>query len=302
MLPHQIANSPPVRLIPGISPPLPRARGAMVGAPDEETELGARACARNGFEWHQNGLSIWVSDSRGAPTRVFFPLHRVDLTFQREAARVGCPLGPTVGDFSVGGFFKKIGRGIKRASRRVKSAKRRIDRAVRRAAGKTKFTRALWKAGDKLHRTAKKIGRVGKKIVRSKAFRAGLAGAAMAFPAIAPGVAALEAAQQIADRVEKAKRLAKTAARAINNPKRAGQIIAGRAAAEIAGRAFEAAERGDAQGMEMVGAFRALQRTAPKGKGALRAARGLGRSLRRSARRRVRRAASRAARSVPYVS
>lgn len=280
MMPHQIANRP--LFIPGITPPqmtyvgapaepAPRLIAQMDYAPppalvadwDEDCEDGAAACARPGFEWHAHGLAVWVRAENGTPVRIFFPLPQVDIVYQRETARVGCPLDPTVGDYSVGGFFKKLGKGLKKFHdiATLKFARKAIGKGIKKVMSKSKFGRALWKAGDKIYKVAQKVKEVGKKIIRSKPFRAALAIAGTAFPVIAPGVAALEAAQQIMDRVEKAKKIAQKVKAGLEHPGRAASIIAeGARAAGIAGQALDAAKAGSRDGAELMGAMKHIDR------------------------------------------
>lgn len=279
---------PPRGLVPGISPPQPGAgfvpqtfmspqtlsQVSAVSAPTsplEDEDLGhkiATATGSGGFEWHQNGLSVWTTAPDGQAVRVFFPLHQIDLVFQRETARVGCPLGQTVGDFSVGGLFKKIGRGLKKFHNIItfKKLRQKAGRAIKKQLEKSKFGRGLLKAGKAIHGVAKKVASVGKKviqiggkIIRSKPFRAILGAAAVAFPAIAPGVVALEAAQQVMDRVEKAKKTAQNIARGIRNPGDALALAAGKRAEATMTAALKGAERHEADGMEMAGALHAIQ-------------------------------------------
>jgi hypothetical protein len=286
MFPHQIANAPvqlrpmtppmgyhfttgapgmtvtsstPAAPAPRLTASIPQPRAQTLW--DEDCELGSEACKRPNFEWHNHGLAVWTRGEDGQPVRVFFPLHQVDMVFQRETAKVGCPMDPTVGDYSVGGFFKKLGRGLKKFHNVVtfKGLRKKIGRGIRKTLNKSKFGRGLVKAANKIHSVAQKVKKVGVKIIRSKPFRAALAVAGTAFPVIAPGVAALEAAQQIADRVEKAKRIAQRVAQGLENPRRAAGIIAeGARAAGIAGQAFDSARAGHRDGMEMMGAIRHL--------------------------------------------
>lgn len=275
MMPHEIANAP---IIPGITPPLGPPGGYSSPGPqliarmpyptaevptqwDDDCEAGSEACQRQGFEWHPHGLAVWTRDQQGTPQRVFFPLHQVDMVYQRETAKVGCPLGETVGDYSVGGFFKKLGKGLKKFHNIVtlKGVRKAIGKGIRKTLNKSKFGRGLVKAANKIHDVAQKVKKVGVKIIRSKPFRAALAIAGTAFPVIAPGVAALEAGQQIADRIEKAKKIAQRVARGLTHPKEAAGIIAeGARAAGIAGMAFDAAKRGERDGMEMMGAIKKI--------------------------------------------
>lgn len=273
MNPHEIANGQAP--IPGISPAMiavpPQAMVDVVGPNphDEDEVMGHEAATRPEFEWTSQGLAVWARGNNGERVRVHFPLHQIDLVFQRETARVGCPLGPTVGDYSVGGLFKKIGRGIKKAARTV-------TRPVTKTLSKSKFGRGILSAGDRILKTAGKVAKGVKTVVRSKAFRGVLAGAAVAFPAIAPGVAALEAAQQVMDRVEKGKKAVEKIAKGVD--KAAATLTKKKAdeSAEIMATAFENAQKGDRDAMEMVGAWNEVvkrEKTKKGQKGRKRAAR-----------------------------
>lgn len=206
--------------------------------------VGAAELTRPGFEWSEQGLSIWANNAHGQPVRVTLPLHRVVAVFEAECHGQGCPLEKTVGDMSVGGFFSKIGRSFKKFKRKVMRS-------------------GIGRAFKKVHSIARKVAKVASKVVRSKVFRGIAAGLAVAFPVLAPGVMALEAANAIANKVEKAKGAAKAIKRGIRGKKgrsRARRTVSeGRQAAGAVKRALQMAERGSVGGRQFAGAWAAIR-------------------------------------------
>ena len=81
--------------------------------------VGAAALASPGMQWTNQGLRVQVYDRQGNAVRVCLPAAQVMAIYERECAKGGFDLPATVGDFSVGGFFKKIGRRLKKISRKI---------------------------------------------------------------------------------------------------------------------------------------------------------------------------------------
>jgi hypothetical protein len=106
-----------------------------------------------GWDWTDEGAVITLVVD-GAVAQWLIPLGHVRVEFGRELARVGCPLQPSVGDPSVGGFFDSISSAVKSASRAVKKA---VPKAITRAT--SSVARLAEQGARAVSRQAKSYGR-----------------------------------------------------------------------------------------------------------------------------------------------
>lgn len=217
---------------------------------------------RKGWTWRNHGLSVRVrARGRNPRTRkhvnVHIPSRNVRRIFERSMASVGCPLCPGIGaagepDYTVGGFFKSIGKAFKGIKKVVTAPTRFVHKKMRES--KSGFFRGIAKGIDKVKSVAKKVGEVAKKVVRSKVFRGIVAAAAVAFPVLAPAAAVLETVQQVMDRVDKAKAVAKSLESGkAPSPGDLATLAAGTKAEKGVGDMMALAKKGDKKAQEFMG-------------------------------------------------
>ena len=192
---------------------------------------------RSDWQWSSKGLSVLVDGQR-----VFFPAKKVIEIFDQSLSENGIPPEYSVGSASsVGGFFKKLRRGIKKAARKARNKVRKITRS--------KLVRGI-------ARGVKKVGRIAKKVVTHPAFRAGFAAVATAFPVLAPAAAGLEVASRVVKKIEDGK---KAAGQILKGAKGAQRALAGRKVQEarkaqrMQRRITERAKRGDRAAQRALG-------------------------------------------------
>lgn len=195
-----------------------------------------------GWTWTEHGPIVHL-DLNGSSVAVLVPLRRVRVEFGRELAAVGYPYEAVGAVESVGGFFSSIKKAVKRVGKAAKGAVRKAAKGVSRVARKY-GTKAL---------------AYGKRIVRDKRFRAGLAIASVAVPALAPAAAAVETANRALDYYERGKRVAERVARGIERPGDVAKLAAGAAAQEAIGVIAQRAQRGDVDAQRFVGGLHAVQ-------------------------------------------
>jgi hypothetical protein len=128
---------------------------------------------RLGWEWLPDfqgngpGVILRVQTKGNRQRAVFVPLQRVWVTFDRELARVGCPISDMGEPFSIGGFFSAISNAVKSVGRGIaKSAKKLVPKAVQRAAARVVKTaksavRTIGKGAAALGRGITKIPVLG---------------------------------------------------------------------------------------------------------------------------------------------
>jgi len=137
---------------------------------------------RAGWTWTEKGLLVNIATDEGS-YRVHVPLHHVEIIFDDATHSVGCPLDYSVGaPGTVGGFFKRIGRGLKKFGKKI---------------------------GKGLKKAVHAVSKVAKAIVTSPIVRAGLAAVATAFPIAAPLAAGVETAARVIKAVDKGAKAAK---------------------------------------------------------------------------------------------
>lgn len=127
-----------------------------------------------GWKWDTASGILWanVAYSDGTASALGIPLAQVVATFERHASELGLVAGPYVaGVDSVEGFFSSVKKMAKKATKTVKKAVKKTQKTL-----------------------AKGIKAAGK-AAGNKYLMAGMAGLAVAFPAVGgPGLAALTAA------------------------------------------------------------------------------------------------------------
>lgn len=166
---------------------------------------------------------------------VHLPLQKVLQIFDQCLAQYGVGAAYRVGScLSVGGFFKKLGRGLK------KITKGKVFRGV---------TKAI-----------KKVGTVVKNVVTHPAFRAGFAAIATAFPILAPAAAGLEIASRVINKIDKGAKAAKSVIGAVKGGRRPssrdlGAVLEGRTAQKGIRRIASRAKQGDPRSKRAMGAI-----------------------------------------------
>jgi hypothetical protein len=190
-----------------------------------------------GLRWTATGVQLLVKDPAGVPHIVHIPIQNAEVIYRRELSAAGCPLPPTVGAPTVGGLVAAVGR-----------SKRKFG---------SRFVGALKKVG-------KAIGKVAKKIVQSKFFRAALGAVATAFPVLAPAAVAVEVANKVTRKIDKAKDIVQSVAKKKRKPTATEEQIveAGARAKRGLDQMANLAKAGNPDAQRAMGAFvvaRALQ-------------------------------------------
>lgn len=219
--------------------------------------------ALDSLSWElADGGAIVRAVVSGERYAVFVPLHRIKLEFAKELDRVDVSMGPAVGAPSVGGLFSSLKKAYKSATR---SIKRVLPKAVRRSIGRVE--KIANKVARKTHQIATTAARAGKAVITSPYFRAGMAAAAFAVPALAPGVLALEAANQYVKRAETVANAVKKLDRGIGTAIDLATKRQGDQLKKGFGAILQRASGGDKKAQQFVGAMRAIQAKAQSGPG-----------------------------------
>lgn len=184
-----------------------------------------------GWRWTPHGVQIATGGKR-----MLVPLPMVVNIYAGCLHEEGLPdEGASVGAVaSVGGFFKKISRKLKKTARKIAP-----DWAERKA-------KALVKA-------AKKVGNVAKNIVTHPAFRAGMAGLSMAFPALAPAAVGLEVASRVVKKVEAGAAAAKQIKKGVKSLKNVKAVKEGITAKRAIEHTVRRAQAGDVRAQRAYG-------------------------------------------------
>lgn len=234
---------------------------------------------RANWTWTPNGLLVSIRTKGGGRQRVLMPIQSVDLIFGSEMQRAGVGAAYGVGacEYTVAGFFKKLGRGIKRLGRKV------VPKVVRRAA-------------KKVGRVAKKIAKGVKSVVTHPVFRAGFAAISTAFPVLAPAAAGLEVASRVMKTVDKGRKAAKAIGRGVKTVRNLTRVRKATKARRGVASMIKLARRGDPRAQRTMGALTAIakargSRVRPSRRGVKRRTMGRSRYARSAARSAARRSA-----------
>lgn len=193
-----------------------------------------------GWEWRDDGAVVTVVVN-GSTYRVYVPIRTLSIVFGRELKAAGCPMGKSVGaQRRAVGLFGSIVKSVKKFGR--------------------KAGRAISKGARKVARGAKKVAKGAKKVVQNPYFRAGVAGAAMAFPALAPVAAGVETANQVLKQYDRARAIAKRVQRGVKNPQDIPKLAAGLASEHAIREIAQRAQQGDPAAQRAYNALQQVQR------------------------------------------
>lgn len=211
-----------------------------------------------GWQWQNHGAILSVAMRDGQTYRVFVPLSQIKLNFYGELQKVGCPVNApyAVGANDAVGFFGAIARFAKRA---VRSVRKVIPKSIRRAANKV--ARVAKRAVKSVKGLAKRAG----KVFSSPLVKKLIGVSAVAFPALAPAVGGILAAQKALETINRGRRIAKRVSRLRRqgrkvrlrkrDRRRLRQAVKARRAVHTV---LGEAKRGNGQAQQFVGALRQL--------------------------------------------
>lgn len=207
---------------------------------------------RAGFRWSQAGLEVCVQ-ANGKSMRVLFPVHQIEVIFDRELRAEGASLPPSLGaPGSVGGFFQRVSVGAYSDDHPSLSVGRsrasKARRKTRRQARRKKFFRGV-------SRGFKAVTKVAKKVVTSPVFRAAFSAVAAAVPVLAPAAAGLEVASRVLKKVDKAKRAAKAILAGRNTAQNRAIVTSGARAKRGIRSMAQLANSGNPAAQRTMGAF-----------------------------------------------
>jgi hypothetical protein len=172
--------------------------------------------------------------------RVLVPLAFVINTCDQCMKAEGIdPSHYSVGDcYSVGGLFSRLRKG---------ASKSKVVPKFARKALKGKIARGLT-------RTADKVGNTARDVATHPAFRAGVAGLAVAFPALAPAAVGLEVAAQTIKRVDKGVQAAKQIEKGVKTAANIKAVKDGAKARRAIQKTVDRAKSGDSRAQRAAGA------------------------------------------------
>lgn len=182
------------------------------------------------------------------------PLRSVQISFEKHARALGCPLPRSLGarteHRTIGGFFDSIKKAYKSVTRKVKHALPKVAQRAIHHVEKTaeKAAAVTWRA----HMLAKDI-------VKSDAFAAAMVGASFVVPALAPAAAAVIAARTMLRNIEAGKQAAQAIARGVQQtPAMLQAITRGQRTKQNAKTLVTQAKQGSTVARQFMGAFRQL--------------------------------------------
>lgn len=182
------------------------------------------------------------------------PLRSVQISFEKHARAVGCPLPRSLGartqHRTIGGFFDSIKKAYKSVTRKVKHA---LPKVAQRA------IHHVEKTAEKAAKYTWDAHMIARDIVKSDAFAAGLVGASFVVPALAPAAAAVVAARTMLKNIDAGKRAAQAIARGVQQtPAMLQAITRGQRAKADAQTLVTSAKTGSTVARQFMGAFRQL--------------------------------------------